>query len=101
MTQNKILHLNLKKEWFDKIKTGEKTIEYREVKPYWTDRLCYSVSKGFKEFDKIIFKNGYQKNAPKLEAKLLKIELLQDGLNTDLKIDKPVYAIYFKLLGDD
>jgi ASC-1-like (ASCH) protein len=29
----------LKKEWFDKIKSGEKTIEYREVKPYWSKRL--------------------------------------------------------------
>jgi hypothetical protein len=28
----KTLHLNVKKEWFDKIKSGEKTIEYREVK---------------------------------------------------------------------
>jgi len=26
------LTLVLKKEWFDKIKNGEKTIEYREVK---------------------------------------------------------------------
>lgn len=25
----------LKKEWYEKIKSGEKTIEYREVKPYW------------------------------------------------------------------
>ena len=26
----------LKKEWYEKIKSGEKTIEYREVKPYWS-----------------------------------------------------------------
>lgn len=29
----------LKKEWYEKIKSGEKTIEYREVKPYWTTRF--------------------------------------------------------------
>lgn len=29
-----MLTFNLKKEWFDKIKSGEKTHEYREVKPY-------------------------------------------------------------------
>ena len=29
----------LKKEWYEKIKSGQKTIEYREVKPYWTKRL--------------------------------------------------------------
>ena len=34
-----MLVFNLKKEWFEKIKSGKKTIEYREVKPYWTSRL--------------------------------------------------------------
>lgn len=34
-----MLTFNLKKQWFDKIKSGEKTHEYREVKPYWTKRL--------------------------------------------------------------
>lgn len=29
-----MLTFNLKKEWFEKIKSGEKTHEYREVKPY-------------------------------------------------------------------
>ena len=29
----------LKKEWFEKIKNGTKTIEYREVKPYWSKRI--------------------------------------------------------------
>ena len=34
-----MLVFTLKKQWFEKIKSGEKTIEYREVKPYWTHRL--------------------------------------------------------------
>lgn len=29
----------LKKQWYEKIKSGEKTIEYREAKPYWTYRI--------------------------------------------------------------
>ncbi len=29
-----MLTFNLKKEWFEKIKSGEKTHEYREVIPY-------------------------------------------------------------------
>lgn len=29
----------LKKQWYEKIKSGEKTIEYREAKPYWKQRL--------------------------------------------------------------
>lgn len=33
------LHLNLTKKWFDKIYSGEKTEEYREIKQYWIRRL--------------------------------------------------------------
>ena len=33
-----MLTFNLKKEWFEKIKSGEKTHEYREVKDFWTKK---------------------------------------------------------------
>lgn len=35
----KTLTLFLKKKWFDMIASGEKTEEYREIKPYWEKRL--------------------------------------------------------------
>ena len=31
----KVLHLTLKKEWFDLILSGDKKIEYREIKNHW------------------------------------------------------------------
>jgi hypothetical protein len=34
-----VLVLPIKREFFEKIKSGEKTEEYREIKPYWTKRL--------------------------------------------------------------
>jgi hypothetical protein len=34
--ENTIFHLNLKKKWFDMIKAGTKTTEYREIKPTWS-----------------------------------------------------------------
>ena len=34
-----MLTFNLKKEWFEKIKSGEKTHEYRLQTKYWTKRL--------------------------------------------------------------
>lgn len=37
--EKKVLTLSVKKEWFDKIVSGEKTEEYREIKPYWASRL--------------------------------------------------------------
>ena len=35
------LHLILKEKWYRMIERGEKTEEYREIKPFWIKRLCY------------------------------------------------------------
>lgn len=35
----KTLDLVLKGKWYDMIASGEKTEEYREIKPYWEKRL--------------------------------------------------------------
>ena len=37
--EKKVLTLTVRKEWFDMIVAGEKTEEYREIKPYWASRL--------------------------------------------------------------
>jgi hypothetical protein len=42
------LKLTLKKQWFDLIKEGIKTEEYREIKPYWFERLVFQYEKAFK-----------------------------------------------------
>lgn len=39
--EKKVLTLSVKKEWFDKIVSGEKKEEYREIKPYWVARFYY------------------------------------------------------------
>lgn len=61
-----VLHLNLKRQWFNLIKSGEKKEEYREIKPYWNGRLCpYVTIKGKYYHPKdvqICFSNGYSKN---------------------------------------
>lgn len=38
---NKILHLVLKRKWWDMIASGVKTEEYREIKHHWIKRLCF------------------------------------------------------------
>lgn len=53
MVELKSLSLNVKGQWFEQVKSGEKTEEYREVTPYWTRRL-----EG-KEFKDIKYKYGY------------------------------------------
>jgi len=74
----KILHLTLKKKWFDMIASGEKKEEYREVKPYWRKRLN-DKNDNYREFDIVRFKNGYQKNAPFVDVELRGINLANTG----------------------
>ena len=56
----KLLVLVVKGKWFDLIASGQKKIEYREIKPYWTKRLFG------KNFDVIEFRRGYRKDCPKV-----------------------------------
>ena len=111
----------LKKEWYEKIKRGEKTVEYREVKPYWSLRInkefhIYQLPRDklfkdkcairglglFTDFEyglkvanhplpKCKLRLGYTNTY--MVARIIKIEIV-DGKNTDLHIDKPVYAIH-------
>ena len=68
-----ILHLTLKKKWFDEIKSGVKNEEYREDKPYWRNRLMENGK--VKRFDAVIFRNGYGKNAPTMTVECKNIFL--------------------------
>ena len=86
----KILHLTLKKKWFDQILAGTKKIEYREIKPYWTKRLFDDNGKS-KHYDIIYFRNGYSKDAHKMQVKFkgIRIGLLKEdigGWNKGLQI---------------
>lgn len=68
-----MLILPIKKKWFDMIASGEKTEEYREIKPYYRSRLR---NEGFLDQyglptlcqGRILFRNGYAGNSPSLEA---------------------------------
>lgn len=104
-----MLTFNVKKEWFNKIKSGEKTHEYREVKNYWYKRFFSEASsitiKNWYSYIEnlagasITFKCGYPKKDDKdkiLKAKIKSIKII-NGKSTDLKINKPVYDIEFEL----
>ena len=92
-----MLTFNLKKQWFDKIKSGEKTHEYRECKPYWKKRI---YSKNLIHDFKVCFCCGYPKKddtTRKLYGTILGVYYRKDGKNTDLKTAKPVIDIHFEL----
>jgi len=76
----KVLHLNLYRKYFDQILKGEKTIEYREVTPYWSKRL-----EG-RHYDVIQFRNGYAKIAPVMIVEF-------KGMDIDNDVQGARYAI--------
>lgn len=99
----KVLRLTLKKKWFDMIASGEKKEEYREIKPYWIQRLTWheyhkadelkllhalANKEAFrKDFDAIEFKNGYGKNVPTI---LIELKGIHYGYPKNLEwIDSP------------
>jgi len=61
-----ILHLNLKKKWFDMVLSGEKREEYRDISAYWTSIFSshiYIKGTSYHPTAVIIcFSNGYRKN---------------------------------------
>ena len=110
-----MLIFNLKKEWFEKIKNGEKTHEYREYKPYWAKRLSKYFATDLSAIklrfgNEIVFSYpyyvsfacGYPSANEKdkiLKARVQTIRLI-DGRETDLKKAVPVYDIKFELIKD-
>jgi len=81
----RVLHLTLKKKWFDLIASGEKKEEYREIKYYWEARFKYHCNyqdmlhEYLHDYTHILFKNGYSKTAP---------TMLIEFLSTDIKEGK-------------
>ena len=97
--QNIVLDLPLKKEWYEMIESGVKKEEYREIKPYWCNRLLSMypfitrywegilerVRKGEIDFDEVLlehgtrdythirFRYGYTKRTMLFELKEIKI----------------------------
>ena len=97
-----MLTFNLKKEWFEKIKSGEKTHEYRVISLYWATRIDNAFKNNNFEFGmECKFALGYPNkndNSRILRAKIKDITFLPSGINTDLQIDEPVYDIEFELI---
>jgi hypothetical protein len=73
-----VLHLTLKKKWFDMILSGDKRHEYREYKDYWKKRFLIPKTHPpicTLKYDTVIFRNGYSKTAPTMELELAGIRI--------------------------
>lgn len=98
-----MLIFNLKREWFEKIKSGEKTVEFREIKPYWTTRIFNEMARctmnGQRYLD-CLFVNAYN-YSDTLKGHIRWIDKMDSGINTDLKTDKPVYVLAFDIIKEE
>ena len=82
----KILNLKIKKKWFDMIVSGEKTQEYREIKPYYTSRFRA-------QYDAVLLQNGYAKSAPWVKMEVKCIHIAYGRWQWGAPKNKPVYII--------
>lgn len=86
--KKKVLTLTVSKQWFDMIVAGEKTDEYREIKPYWIKRLTtnceveYDVAVEtycgkvlYRPYTHVLFINGYRKDSPRIEKEIESITI--------------------------
>ena len=115
--KKKVLTLNVSKQWFNMIVAGEKTEEYREIKPYWTSRLVnqraesvdilfdefggYSTVVGkpeYKPFTHILFYAGLAEDRQVVEKKIesISIDKPQKGMCRKGWLNKDVFIIKFK-----
>lgn len=115
--EKKVLTINIRKQWFDKIVSGEKTEEYREIKKYWVSRLVnqqaesgdvlFDESGGYcrvtgkleyKTFTHVLFINGYRKDSPRIEKEIESISIgkPKKGLCPDKWLDTEFFIIKFK-----
>lgn len=83
----RVLHLILKKRWFDMIASGEKLEEYREIKPFWDARFKE------KDFDVIQLRNGYAKHAPIMIVDFLGMEIGRGKKKWGGGGDKDLYVL--------
>ena len=117
MVEKKVLHIILEKKWFKKIVSGEKTEEYREIKPYWASRLVNQKAESgevlfdefggycrvlgepeYKPFTHVIFYAGYAKDRQVVEKKIESISIgkPQKGMCPEEWLNKDVFIIKFK-----
>ena len=98
-----VLKLVLTDHWFEEIKSGRKTHEYRKATPYWAKRMKgfhyhfgliatgnWDELKSEKLF--IQFQKAYRKNPERMTFEIKDIKLV-DGINTDLHFAGLVFDI--------
>ena len=91
MGKAKILHLNLYRKWFVQILKKKKKEEYRDKTNFWKRRL-FNEDGSPREYEYIVFRNGYGKKGTSPE---MKVEIL------GVREDKDRYSILLGKVFDE
>ncbi len=99
------LKLVLTDYWFEEIKSGRKTHEYRKATPFWALRILKAagikkwvhfhaemLNVNLEEYPNVQFQKAYRKNPERMTFEIKDIRLVE-GKNTDLHIDDLVFDI--------
>lgn len=94
-----ILKLVLTDHWFEEIKSGRKTHEYRKATKFWYQRLLSYMrlvalcnSGGKLQRPQVQFQKAYRKNPERMTFEIKKITII-GGEYTDLKCVEDVFDI--------
>lgn len=98
----KVLHLTLKKKWFDMIDERIKPEEYREINDFWIKRLTNHFKKftadiyhvEWKNFDQVLFANGgHFGNVPKIQFVIEDMEIREGNPEWGAEPGKKYFVI--------
>jgi hypothetical protein len=97
-TNKPTLHLVIKKTWFDMIFSGEKLVEYREIKEYYGKLFaCGQIKIGGIYYDandvNICFHLGKGKNRPTMLIECEGLSIGYGNPNWGANHDKPYYRL--------
>jgi hypothetical protein len=83
------------------IQSGEKKEEYREIKPYWRNRLTLQDGVIYRHFTHIHFTNGYSKNSPSFTIECNGIRIGRGNPEWGAPTDRDVFILSLGKLVDN
>lgn len=71
-----MLELPIREPWFGMVRRREKSVEYRDIKPYWRQRfinagLLTPTGEPSQKTATVRFRNGYGKSRPSFKATII------------------------------
>ncbi len=86
--------MTLKREPFEQIMKGKKKTEYRDCSAFWKSRIEN------REYDEILFQNGYSKKSAVMRIEFLGFRVLKEEDQYAIKLGKIIEVKRWKVAKD-